>query len=148
MHSVAIAEFHGVLYRFIDKFKEKKKRKINCVVDVRVPPNVGTKKTKATQRRKGGTFKRNTDAHSYIQSPQTDFQKDSTNGAQVASEDISTTQRELWRAQKHHLEKSLSTLNSTAIADNGTIQSQNYQSPSQQIVIYKDHCFLIYQLPY
>ena len=46
MHSVAIAEFHGVLYRFIDKFKEKKKRKINCVVDVRVPPNVGTKKLK------------------------------------------------------------------------------------------------------
>ena len=57
MHSVAIAEFHGVLYRFIDKFKEKKKRKINYVVDVRVPPNVGTKKTKATQRRKGGTSK-------------------------------------------------------------------------------------------
>ena len=48
-HYVAVAEFHGVLHQFIDKFKEKKKRKISCIVDVRVPPNVGTKKTKATQ---------------------------------------------------------------------------------------------------
>ena len=42
-HSVAVAEFHGVLHQFIDKFKEKKKRKISCIVDV------STKKTKATQ---------------------------------------------------------------------------------------------------
>ena len=93
-HSVAAAEFHGVLYQFIDKFKEKKKRKINCVVDVRVAPNVDTKKTKATQQRKGGLFKKNIDVDSYVQSPQGDFRKDSTNGAQVASEDVSTTQRE------------------------------------------------------
>ena len=44
-HSVAAAEFHGVLHRFIDKYREKKKRKISCIVDVKVPPNVGTKKT-------------------------------------------------------------------------------------------------------
>ena len=130
-HSVAVAEFHGVLHQFIDKFKKKKKRKISCIVDVRVPPNVGTKKTKATQRRKGGPFKKNVDTHSYIPSPRTDFQKDSTNEAQVASEDVSTTQRESWRAQKHHLEKSPSILNSAAISDKGTIQSENYQNPSQ-----------------
>ena len=45
-HTAAVAEFHGVLYQFIDKFEEKKKRKISCIVDVRVPPNVGTKKLK------------------------------------------------------------------------------------------------------
>ena len=129
-HSVAVAEFHGVLHRFIDIFKEKKIRKINCVVDIRVPPNADTKKIKATQQRKGGPFKKNIDAHSYNQSPQTDFQKNSTKGAQVASEYISTAERESWRAQKH-LEKSPSTLNATAIADNGTIQSQNYQNPFQ-----------------
>ena len=130
-HTVAVAEFHGVLYQFIDKFKEKKKRKISCIVDVRVPPNVGTKKTKATQRRKGGPFKKNVDAQSYIPSPWTDFQKDSTNEAQVASEDVNTTQRESWRAQKHYLEKSPATVNSAAIGDNDTIPSQNYQNQSQ-----------------
>ena len=129
-HSVAVAEFHGVLHQFIDKFKEKKKRKISCIVDVRVPPKVGTKKTKATQWRKGGLFKKNVDTHSYIHSSRPDFQKDSTNEAQVASEDVSTTQRESWRAQKHYLEKSPSTLNSAAIGDNDTIQSQNYQNQS------------------
>ena len=72
-HSVAVADFHGVLYRFIDKFKEKKKRKINCVVDVKVLLNLGTKKAKATQQRKGGPFKKNIDAHSYTQSPKIDF---------------------------------------------------------------------------
>ena len=30
-HSVAVAEFHRVLYQFIDKFKEKKKRKIRFI---------------------------------------------------------------------------------------------------------------------
>ena len=93
-HAVAVAEFQGVLHRFIDKFKEKKNRKITCIVDFRVPPNVGAKKTKATQRRKGGPFKKNVDAHSYIPSPRTNFQKYSTNEAQVAPEDVITTQRE------------------------------------------------------
>ena len=52
------------------------------------------------------------------------FEKILPTGAQVASEDVSTTQTESWSAQKHHLEKSPYTLNSTAIADNGTIESQ------------------------
>ena len=68
--------------------RKRKKRKINCVVDARGPPYVRTKKPKSTQQRKGGPFKKKIDADSYIQSPQTDFQKDSTNGAQVASEDV------------------------------------------------------------
>ena len=59
------------------------------------------------------------------------FKKDSTNEAQVASEDVNTTQRESWRAQKHYLEKSPSTVNSAAIGDNDTIPSQNYQNQSQ-----------------
>ena len=59
----------------------------------------------------------NIDARSYITSPQTDFEKDSTNGAEFATEDISATQIESWIAQKHYLEKSPSTLNSTSIAD-------------------------------
>ena len=57
-HSVAVAEFHRVLYRFIDKFNQKKQRKTNCVVDATVLLNVGTKKAKATQRRKSGPFKK------------------------------------------------------------------------------------------
>ena len=65
-----------------------------------------------------------------IFSPRTHFQKDSTNEAQVASEDVNTTQRESWRAQKH-LEKSPATVNSAAIGDNDTIPSQNYQNQSQ-----------------
>ena len=66
-----------------------------------------------------------------IFSPRTHFQKDSTNEAQVASEDVNTTQRESWRAQKHYLEKSPATVNSAAIGDNDTIPSQNYQNQSQ-----------------
>ena len=82
---------------------------------------MGTRKTKATQQRKYGPFKKNVDPQSYIPSPRIDFQKGSTNGAQVASKDVSTTQRESWRAQKNHLEKSPSILNSAAIVDKGTI---------------------------
>ena len=119
------------------------------VVDVRVSPNVGTKKTKATQRRKDGPFKKNIDAHSYITSPQTNFQKDSTSGVQFASEDVSATQRESWRAQKHYLEKSPSTLiqqPSQAMAPSKVktirIHLKHY------IVIYRDHHILTHKLPH
>ena len=70
--------------------RKRKKRKINCVVDARGPPYVRTKKPKSTQQRKGGPLQKKIDANSYIQSPQTDFQK----GAQAASEDVITTQRD------------------------------------------------------
>ena len=103
--------------------------------------------TKATQRRKDGPFKKNVDAHFYITSPQTDFQKDSTNGVQVASEDVSVTQRESWRA--HHLEKSPSTLiqqPSQAMAASKVktirIHLKHY------IVIYRDHHILTHKLPH
>ena len=55
LHTVAIAEYNEELHKFVEYFKKHFKNRINDLTDLNLLSNVGQKKTKSTQKRRGQT---------------------------------------------------------------------------------------------
>ena len=56
-HSVAIAEYLGILAEFVANFNRLNRYNLSCLTDIDQPKTAGKKATKATQRRKGAANK-------------------------------------------------------------------------------------------
>ena len=55
MYTVAVAKYNEELHKFVEYFKKHSKNRINDLIDVNRSSNVGQKKTKSTQKRRGQT---------------------------------------------------------------------------------------------
>ena len=54
-HTVAVADYNEELHKLVEYIKKHSKNRINDLTDVNLSSNVGQKKTKNTQKRRGQT---------------------------------------------------------------------------------------------
>ena len=54
-HTVAVADYNEELHKLVEYFKKHSKNRINDLTDVNLSSNVGQKKPKNTQKRRGQT---------------------------------------------------------------------------------------------